>query len=166
VSFLEKNPRVYKTVKQHTPARSLCFIATTESAGSIAQNNPVEGGMSLSRRDIIQKSAAHWLALLAVLSQIILVVLCVCGPPSRSGEVLEAATTQGHHSNHAAPGVGEDNCNACRVTCGSTTLIAATFILLTLAFMLLGRERSDRAPIWAQNYSGNIFDGRAPPLTA
>ena len=122
--------------------------------------------MNLNRQDVIQKSAAHWLALLAVLSQIILVVLCECGLPSRSGEVLDAATMQGHHSNHAAPGVGEDQCNACRVTCGSTTLFTTIFILLTLAFMFLGRERSDRAPIWAQNYSGSIFNGRAPPFTA
>lgn len=124
--------------------------------------------MVQSQGGITQRNAAHWLALLAVLSQIILVVLCECGLPSRSGEVLGDASTPGHHGahHHGSNGASDDDCNACRVTCGSTALFAALFILLALALIPLRRERSARAPVWVQNYSGGIFDGRAPPLSA
>lgn len=131
--------------------------------------------MVLSRGGIAQRQTAHWLALLAVLSQVILVVLCECGLPSRSGEALSDAGAHAHHTTHVVPGAGahhhggggtsDDDCNACRVTCGSTALVAALFILLALALIPDRRERSVRAPIWGQNYSGSLFDGRAPPLS-
>lgn len=130
--------------------------------------------MVLSRGGKSQRQTAHWLALLAVLSQIILVVLCECGLPSRSGEASSDVGAHSHHTTHAVPVAGahhhggsdsEDDCNACRVTCGSTALFVALFILLALALIPDRRERSVREPIWGQNYSGGLFDGRAPPLS-
>ena len=113
--------------------------------------------------------AAHALALLAVIGQICLVVLCECGL-SASGDTASGGGLHAHHGAHAghhehggAP--SGDDCNACRVTCGSTALFTAFFVLLALALIPLRREDFQHARLWARAYSGEIFDGRAPPLS-
>lgn len=128
----------------------------------MGSDNVLESGMVRSRGDIDRASAAHWLALLAVFSQIVLGALCECGLPPRDGEVFGDAASHAHHGGN---GASDDECNACRVTCGSSALVAALFILLALALIPLRRERIQPAPIWVQNYSGDVFDGRAPPLS-